>query len=207
MAKVFFTWKLLESGFDLSSFFFSFFFTFFFNLVCFEKKRQGNHNKDKKFMRWLEVSWWDQSYAVPARGKASSLLLALPWGWHPTSKLITQVVGEGQGFDVNPRAGNWILPSGAAWGWMQAPQCGGYERICTFVDFHRSIYKETSYVSKSRFLYPVSLSASLWFCCFREKPEAVFQVVINTLCTKPVCWLGVIKAFKERSLFPAKTLV
>lgn len=101
----------------------------------------------------------------------------------------------------------WILPSGAAWGWMQAPQCGGYERICTFVDFHRSIYKETSYVSKSRFLYPVSLSASLWFCCFREKPEAVFQVVINTLCTKPVCWLGVIKAFKERSLFPAKTLV
>lgn len=85
----------------------SHFFFFFFNLVCFEKKRWGNHNKDKKFMRWLEVSWWDQSYAVPAQGKASSLLLALPWGWHPTSKLITQVVGEGQGFDVNPRAGNY----------------------------------------------------------------------------------------------------
>lgn len=77
---------------------------------------------------------------VPAWGKASYLLLALPWGWHPTSKLITQVVGEGQGSDVNPRAENdgfyhHELPEAGC----NPQECGGYECICTSVDLHRSI--------------------------------------------------------------------
>lgn len=105
-------------------------------------------------MGWLVVSWWDQSYVVPAWGRASSLLLALPWGWHPTSKLITLVVGEGQGFDVNPRAGNYgFYLQGLPEAGCNPLECGGYERISMFVDFHRSIYKETSCISKSRSLY------------------------------------------------------
>jgi len=54
MAKVFFMWKLLESGFDSFSFFF--FSLFILIFIGFEKKRWGNHNKDKKFTGWLVVS-------------------------------------------------------------------------------------------------------------------------------------------------------